>query len=83
MDIARDGATGKNAQCPEPESCTAFSVTWSGKKTQSLVGYFELTNSLTCSWLYSESTIRKQKERKKKKERPNQLSLHFSPLRLR
>lgn len=58
----------KNAQCPEPESCTAFSVTWSGMKTQKLVGYFELMNSLTCSWLHSESIIKNQKERKEKKK---------------
>lgn len=37
-------ATGRNAQCPEPESCTAL-LTWSGMKTQSLVGYSKLTNS--------------------------------------
>lgn len=58
---------GKKAQCPE--NCIAFSVTWSGVKTQSFVGYFEQTNSLNCSWLYSKTIIKKKKERKGKKRK--------------
>ena len=48
----------------KPKSYIAFFLTWNGMKTQSFVGYFELTSSFGCSWLYSESIIQEKKKRK-------------------
>lgn len=56
-------------------SCIASFLTWSGMKTQSFVGYFELTGSFGCSWLHSESIIKKKKKEKKRSRHLNRVLL--------